>query len=595
MAITKRKTVINFPDLSHYGYCIYQELGANRFGGRATYLAEACDRKCDVVIKQFQFAQHQSDWSQYDAIQREITVLRDLQHPGIPKYLDSFQISDGFCIVQEYKAAEPLSTSRSFSAEDLKTIATRILEILVYLQNRIPPIIHRDLKPDNILVDRALNVFLVDFGFARVGQGEVGVSSVVKGTLGFMPPEQLFNRQLTEASDLYGLGMTLICLLTHTKTDDIGSLVDISYKVKFKHLVPRLNFHWVKWLERMTEPRIGDRFSSAWEAFKAIPTSPLHPPEVQLSCATLQLQAEQLNQTLSACIEVSNAVPDITLTGAWEIQKHPNDPPAQAAEHAWISIDPAKFQGNKVQCRIDINTRCLMAATTYSRTLVLHSNAFPQTYSVPIQVRTANIPVRAAKISLYPMLVLFTATLLASRLLLWLTLPASLDAESTGTVGLGLALGALAGLQVAAWTLKQETTEAGEQLTLIATACLGLPTLVTVWLFLESLSGAWKTLLLGSAPGILGGWLLGLGMGLTVESMIKKSVSKASAIALVLLTSLFSVALALGITTEFSQAPTLFIIKVAAIALASLVVNTYLNNAKRVTNYRKLERNRVHP
>jgi serine/threonine protein kinase len=81
-----------------------------------------------------------------DAIEREIAVLRDLKHPGIPRYLNSFQTADGFCIVQEYKAAEPLSKDRSFSPEELKIIASKILEILVYLQNRIPPVIHRDPK-----------------------------------------------------------------------------------------------------------------------------------------------------------------------------------------------------------------------------------------------------------------------------------------------------------------------------------------------------------------------------------------------------------------------------------------------------------------
>lgn len=115
---------------------------------------------------------------------------------------------------------------RSFSPDEIKQIALSVLEILVYLQNRIPPIIHRDIKPENILVGDQINVTLVDFGFARIGEGEVAISSMVKGTLGFMPPEQLFNRQLTAASDLYGLGATLICLLTGTKSTAIGNLIN---------------------------------------------------------------------------------------------------------------------------------------------------------------------------------------------------------------------------------------------------------------------------------------------------------------------------------------------------------------------------------
>ena len=138
------------PDFSQYGYCLEKELGANRSGGRITYLAKDVQSEQLVVIKQFQFARSSSSWSAYDAHHREIEVLRGLQHQGIPSYFDSFQLTDGFCMVQEYKQAYSLSVNRSFSGEEIKEIAIQILEILIYLQNRIPPIIHRDLKPDNI-------------------------------------------------------------------------------------------------------------------------------------------------------------------------------------------------------------------------------------------------------------------------------------------------------------------------------------------------------------------------------------------------------------------------------------------------------------
>ncbi len=143
---------------------------------------------------------------------------------------------------------------RSFSPDEIKQIALSVLEILVYLQNRIPPIIHRDIKPENILVGDQINVTLVDFGFARIGEGEVAISSMVKGTLGFMPPEQLFNRQLTAASDLYGLGATLICLLTGTKSTAIGNLINQAYRIHFKHLVPKLSLRWIDWLQKMVKP-----------------------------------------------------------------------------------------------------------------------------------------------------------------------------------------------------------------------------------------------------------------------------------------------------------------------------------------------------
>ncbi|MEP0751491.1 pentapeptide repeat-containing protein [Trichocoleus sp. Lan] len=264
----------NLADFSSQGYQIERELGQNRAGGRVTYLATslATSTKTQqhVVIKQFQFAQSGASWSDYQAYEQEIQLLRCLNHSSIPQYLDSFETPTGFCLVQEYKPASSLSASRHFTPQEVKLIAVALLEVLVYLQQQNPPIIHRDIKPENILVDEQLKVYLVDFGLARIGGGEVAASSTVKGTLGFMPPEQVFNRQLTQASDLYSLGATLICLLTQTKSTGIGNLVDEAYRIDFKQMVPKLNPQFIRWLEKMTVPNCKNRYPNAVTALEAL-------------------------------------------------------------------------------------------------------------------------------------------------------------------------------------------------------------------------------------------------------------------------------------------------------------------------------------
>jgi serine/threonine protein kinase len=259
---------MGFSDFSKYGYQIERELGQNSAGGRITYLASEIKTQQQVVIKQFQFARSQSNWADYEAYQREIQILQQLNHPSIPRYLESFETDTGFCLVQEYKNAPSLAQPRHWTPTEVKQIAVAILEVLIYLQKQTPPIIHRDIKPENILVDRKgkLTIYLVDFGFASFGNKEVAVSSVVKGTLGFMPPEQIFNRQLTTASDLYSLGMTLICLLTETKSVEIGNLIDDSYQVNFKSSLPKLNPQFITWLEKMTAPSLKKRYSNATAA-----------------------------------------------------------------------------------------------------------------------------------------------------------------------------------------------------------------------------------------------------------------------------------------------------------------------------------------
>lgn len=585
----------DLPDFTGYGYEIRQELGANRSGGRITYLATEIQTERSVVIKQFQFAKTSSSWSAYDAHQREIEVLKGLQHAGIPAYLSSFQVSDGFCMVQEYKQASPLTVNRSFSGDDVRAIAVQILQILIYLQNRIPPIIHRDLKPDNILVSDDLNVYLVDFGFARVGDGEVGVSSVVKGTLGFMPPEQLFNRQLTEASDLYGLGMTLICLLTHTKPDDIGTLVDISYKIKFRHLVPKLSLPWVKWLEKMSEPRLKERYLNAREALKVLPNSPIHPPEVQMNRSNIQVKAEKIGQVISQSIEVTNVVPEIILTGQWEVQKHPQDPVISEGQHAWIDIKPSQFKSNQTLCKITFDTQKLMAGSTYQRTLLLHTNAFPKTYSVSIQVETASIPIRNSGISFYPLVALFIFVLVTCRFLLWTALPLSLKDTELGVVSFGLLLGTALGLQGAAWTLQSAKIHLGAQLSSFSAIFLAAMTLAGAGIQIENLSGSWDTILAGLVPGFIGGWLLGLGLGFAVEKLLETHIQKTEAIALSLTTMLLAVVISLGWLFGFGHSLLVLVLAVLGLLLGSLLVHAPLKQAKKIATYRQLERNRIRP
>lgn len=278
-----------FPDFSESGYIVESVLGQNHSGGRVTYKAKAVSSELYVVIKQFQFATVGASWSGFAAFEQEINLLQHLDHPQIPKYLDWFETPTGFCLVQEYINAKNLAVWMlspkpllkrqviessnevlSFSIlENCDRIAAGVLRILIYLQQQAPSVIHRDIKPENILVDES-NVYLVDFGFARMGGEEMGASTMVKGTLGFMPPEQLFGKSLTTASDLYSLGATLICLLTQTPSSQVGNLIDDSFRFKIHQLLPELNIYWVDWLEKMVVPNLEQRFPDAATALSAL-------------------------------------------------------------------------------------------------------------------------------------------------------------------------------------------------------------------------------------------------------------------------------------------------------------------------------------
>jgi serine/threonine protein kinase len=562
----------DFPDFSDHHYQVKKELGHNRAGGRVTYLAVDTQTQQFVVIKQFQFAKSGSTWQNYDAYDREIQLLKELDHPGIPHYLDSFQTDDGFCMVQEYKQAESLAISRSFNPEEVKQIAIAALEILVYLQNRVPPVIHRDIKPANILVGEDGGVYLVDFGFARVGEGEVGVSSVVKGTLGFMPPEQLFNRQLTEASDLYGLGMTLICLLTGTKADQIGELVDITYRVSFKHLVPKLNVLWVNWLEKMVEPRLKDRFPNAVAALAAIPSTPLRPPEAHFSQANLHLTAHKPGELLTQPLTITNPIPETTLEGHWEIAPHPNDPDANL--YRWITVAPAEFVSNQVECQITVETRRLMPGKTYNRKLLLHTNTLAKTYSVNLQIQTATVS-NTSSLLPYGLLSLLGITSLSiSWFVSWVVLVVKTIAESAGMECLAVLTGAAIGLQLSAWIMHSSGWRSGAKASFWAAIMTGF--VVFMQLLGEPSSGGHSGLIFEAGAGMIGGTVTGIILGIVAEKMVADGRSKGLAVIVSLCAALIGIALGAGLAIGFLNALLLSTLTVSGLTFIVLITHLAL-------------------
>ena len=72
-------------------YRIAERLGK---GGMArTFAANRLMDDLPVVIKELHFSQLEN-WKAYDLFQREIKTLKSLNHPGIPNFLDSFEVKD---------------------------------------------------------------------------------------------------------------------------------------------------------------------------------------------------------------------------------------------------------------------------------------------------------------------------------------------------------------------------------------------------------------------------------------------------------------------------------------------------------------------
>jgi len=158
-----------------------------------------------------------------DLFEREARVLANLDHPGIPHFIDHFRVeADGdlrLFTVQEFVEGQTLEElvrgGRHVTEDEARSICREVVQILAYLHDRSPPLVHRDVKPSNIILSSDGAVHLVDFGSVRNVRAGDGVDGkTIVGTYGYMPIEQYEARAVPQ-SDFYALGMTLVFLLSH--------------------------------------------------------------------------------------------------------------------------------------------------------------------------------------------------------------------------------------------------------------------------------------------------------------------------------------------------------------------------------------------
>eukprot|EP00198_Chlamydomonas_reinhardtii_P000872 XP_001690207.1 predicted protein [Chlamydomonas reinhardtii] len=204
-------------------YTIEEVLGAG--SNAVAYRARRPDGS-EVALKALSLRSLR-DWKQLELFEREAKTLESLSHPGIPRYVDYFEEDDpndrAFVLVQEVvrgrSLADMLRAGQRATEQEVVRIAGEMLGVLEYLSSLRPPVIHRDVKPDNIIVEGGAwggRVYLVDFGGVQAvaNAGELsGLGSTIVGTFGYMAPEQ-FRGAADTASDLYGLGATLLYLLS---------------------------------------------------------------------------------------------------------------------------------------------------------------------------------------------------------------------------------------------------------------------------------------------------------------------------------------------------------------------------------------------
>jgi len=153
---------------------------------------------------------------------REGYVANRVEHDGAVGILDDDITDDGSAfLVMELLHGVTLermweAAGNHLTLECVLEIAEQLLDVLAaaHLQN----IVHRDLKPANVFITRAGVVKILDFGIARLreGDGSKTESGTTLGTPLFMPPEQASgrSRDVDARTDLWAVGATMFSLLS---------------------------------------------------------------------------------------------------------------------------------------------------------------------------------------------------------------------------------------------------------------------------------------------------------------------------------------------------------------------------------------------
>lgn len=253
------------------------------------YQARAPDDS-KVAVKELLFALV-PDAQAIESFERESALLRTLDHPQIPNFIDSFREGEGtgvrLYLVQEF--VDGLSLAARIDQERLSEsqairIARDILRILSYLHGLSPRVIHRDVKPANIIQRPNGTLVLVDFDAARDLERSVTHRATVVGTFGYMPPEQL-GGTVDVTADLYALGATLVHVLSRRPPSELF-VAGEGFNLR-DHINASEGF--IAWLEKLCAVNRADRYQSAQDALRELEIALYPAPVVQKGNGKLAL------------------------------------------------------------------------------------------------------------------------------------------------------------------------------------------------------------------------------------------------------------------------------------------------------------------
>jgi serine/threonine-protein kinase len=190
-------------------YRVLSELGSGGMGVVYRAVDLLLDR--EVAIKRLR-SEYASSTNVIERFRKEAQLQAKLNHPNIAQLYTLLQDGDSLCIVMEFIDGTVLRQFMPMPWQSAVPVVLQVLEALDYAHRR--GVLHRDIKPENIVVNHEGVVKVMDFGIAHaLGAARLTRERVVIGTLEYMPPERIMNKEMDQSSDLYSVGTLMFEML----------------------------------------------------------------------------------------------------------------------------------------------------------------------------------------------------------------------------------------------------------------------------------------------------------------------------------------------------------------------------------------------
>lgn len=198
-------------------YKVDKELGSGAMG--SVYRAIHQETGERVAVKMISIGLSTNKGA-VERFKREVTILKQFDHPNIAKFITSGKIGNTPFFIMEFLEGESLdhviARRGRISWEELVPIGTQLCAALEHAH--LKGIIHRDLKPSNLMILKDGTVKLTDFGIAKDDDATaLTAANSTLGTAAYMSPEQCHGKELTAKSDLYSMGVMFYELITGRK------------------------------------------------------------------------------------------------------------------------------------------------------------------------------------------------------------------------------------------------------------------------------------------------------------------------------------------------------------------------------------------